>query len=334
MVAHRGRIYETQPFVIKLYCLWFDNSDKSFSWPWILVKKQEAKTMRNTKKFYGRSGMLAHIVNHDEARQGDVFSISDQRETCWETNPSQFPCDQLSYHICPHCGKSFPDSTKLNGHVRTHTGEKPYQCEKCDKTFTCKGNMSSHFRAVHWKENFFQCDQCEYSCSTKIGLLGHKSGIHTTEIFLCDICIYIYLKRVSRNTKPVWNAQKTLVIIVVKALLLKLTLSNIWTHTGAKQKRFTISIVLNVENVSHQIKVWQNMIGFMRTLNLTLVTYVANFSGNRAVYEHIGRLSIPLVSINKILKMWLYGRIDYLLHSILHIQQAFILKSPSFIDLM
>ena len=38
------------------------------------------------------------------------------------------------------------------------------------------------------------------------------------------------------------------------------------------------------------------MIGFMRTLNLTLVTYVANFSGNRAVYEHIGRLSILLVS--------------------------------------
>ena len=36
---------------------------------------------------------------------------------------------QLSYHICPHCGKAFPDSTKLNGYIRTHTGEKPYQCK-------------------------------------------------------------------------------------------------------------------------------------------------------------------------------------------------------------
>ena len=78
---------------------------------------------------------------------------------------------QLSYHICPHCGKSFPDSTKLNGHIRTPTGEKPYQCEKCDQTFTFKGNMASHKKAVHLKENFFHCDQCEYSCSTKRGLL-------------------------------------------------------------------------------------------------------------------------------------------------------------------
>ena len=42
------------------------------------------------------------------------------------------------------------------------------------------------------------------------------------------------------------------------------------------------------------------MIEFMRTLNLTLVMYVANYSGNRVVYEHIEMLSILLVSIHKI----------------------------------
>jgi len=95
---------------------------------------------------------------------------------------------QLSCHICPHCGKSFPDTTKLKGHIRTHTGEKPFQCDKCDKTFAIKGGLTSHNRAVHLKENFFQCDQCEYSCTSKRGLLGHENRIHKSEVFKCDIC--------------------------------------------------------------------------------------------------------------------------------------------------
>lgn len=43
------------------------------------------------------------------------------------------------------------------------------------------------------------------------------------------------------------------------------------------------------------------MIEFMRTLNHILAMYVANHSGNRVVYEHIGRLSIQLVRPSKTL---------------------------------
>ncbi|KFP95667.1 Zinc finger protein 879, partial [Haliaeetus albicilla] len=29
---------------------------------------------------------------------------------------------------CPHCRKSFKQSSSLITHLRTHTGEKPYKC--------------------------------------------------------------------------------------------------------------------------------------------------------------------------------------------------------------
>jgi len=49
---------------------------------------------------------------------------------------------------CSICHAKFARSSTLKIHIHTHTGEKPHACPflGCDKKFSEKGNMKTHFK--------------------------------------------------------------------------------------------------------------------------------------------------------------------------------------------
>ncbi|OQR79918.1 zinc finger protein-like [Tropilaelaps mercedesae] len=51
---------------------------------------------------------------------------------------------RLDASRCPVCFRHFDDRWKLERHARVHTGERPFACSRCTKTFTRKEHLTRH----------------------------------------------------------------------------------------------------------------------------------------------------------------------------------------------
>ncbi|XP_035712232.1 gastrula zinc finger protein XlCGF8.2DB-like isoform X2 [Folsomia candida] len=72
-------------------------------------------------------------------------------------NPVRFPCTL--------CRKEFKTRVELEGHILTHTTEKPHTCTTCGRRFAHKSHMRSH-EVTHLEKATRHREKCSICCRT------------------------------------------------------------------------------------------------------------------------------------------------------------------------
>ena len=61
---------------------------------------------------------------------------------------------------CEHCGKSFALKSNLVIHQKTHDLDKPFGCDKCEKTYKQRNSLREHVLKSHDNISKFICVTC------------------------------------------------------------------------------------------------------------------------------------------------------------------------------
>ena len=79
-----------------------------------------------------------------------MFESQLHHQSSW-SNSDKRP--QMKLFGCSYCTYVTNLKANLTNHVRTHTGEQPFQCSVCSLRFNVQSNLKRHMKRVHEQSN-------------------------------------------------------------------------------------------------------------------------------------------------------------------------------------
>merc|ERR1712228_125215 len=81
--------------------------------------------------------------------------------------------------VCSYgnCKKRFSVKASLKDHINAHLGIKNHKCSYCGKAFVQKGNLKTHIR-THTGEKPFECKHCKKRFTQRSSMNGHIKSMH------------------------------------------------------------------------------------------------------------------------------------------------------------
>lgn len=84
---------------------------------------------------------------------------------------------------CEKCDDKFNEYRKWYVHQRVHTGDRPFGCKICDKTFRTNQTMKYHITRVHMREKLYQCLTCKKQFKYMSALTYHMRNLECKRLF-------------------------------------------------------------------------------------------------------------------------------------------------------
>lgn len=103
-------------------------------------------------------------------------------------------CASVNLYSCSYegCNKTFSRPSRLDTHMLSHTGQRPFKCDLCDKDFTRNAHLKRHKQINHEGlkpcNQELKCDQCGSKFANKYSLKKHVKKTHEVKQYFCDIC--------------------------------------------------------------------------------------------------------------------------------------------------
>ncbi|KAK3592431.1 hypothetical protein CHS0354_017229 [Potamilus streckersoni] len=93
---------------------------------------------------------------------------------------------------CEICNKKI-HPTSYGIHMKIHSGEKPYKCDMCGKSFLGHSGVKRHIMFIHLDEKLCKCRTCKKVFNDPNHLQRHTDSKHATEkLHKCEQCAKMF----------------------------------------------------------------------------------------------------------------------------------------------